>query len=83
MSQAAPRRNHDILNMWQIFDSPTDFPGQFVARRFEVDGKGEPRPTADIRAGSLESLRAMFARGGLFCITRSPEDEAQIVETWL
>lgn len=71
------------LEMWTIYDSPRDMPGFFVARRWIVEGTGH-RPTDETLANKrLESLRTLFEEWGLTCITRSPEDEPQIVETWL
>lgn len=67
-----------VLNLWTIYASPTDYPGKFVARRFEMD-----RPTSEvILADTLDEVRSLLPRG-LTCIGRSSYDEPQIVETWL
>ena len=50
-----------------------------VARRFELD-----QPTDDhMIAASLPGIRKALIRMGLVCLTRNPEDEPHIVETWL
>jgi len=72
-----------VMSMWTIYDHPTDFPNEFVARRHEIV-RGGSRPTSDAMAShSLDLLRDELARRGLSCISRHPTDEPQIVETWL
>jgi hypothetical protein len=68
-----------MLSLWTIYDHPTDYPDNFVAREFLLD-----KPTDNVLiANSLEQLREAFRRAGLCCITRHPSDDAKIVETWL
>jgi hypothetical protein len=69
------------LSMWTIYDRPKDYPDGYVARRHEAS-KGGTVATADTLVGDLAKLRAIFQRAGLFCITRSEEDDPVIVETW-
>jgi len=69
--------------MWTVYYHPKDYPGEFVARRFEVDGKGS-RPTDEVLASSsLHLLRAELLARGLTVINRMPGDDAKIVEVWL
>lgn len=64
--------------LWTIFDSPQDFPGLFVARRFNYD-----RPTDEIRlATSLDTIRAAIPEG-LYRLERNPLDDRSIVESWV
>lgn len=64
--------------LWTIFDSPQDFPGLFVARRFNYD-----QPTDDIRlATTLGTIRAAIPQG-LYRLERNPLDERRIVESWV
>jgi hypothetical protein len=72
------------LAMWAVYDNPSDYPGKFVARRFDVDAAG-PRPSMSIIImDDLDKLREMLAfELHLTCLTRSPEDDPKIVETWL
>ena len=72
------------LAMWTVYNNPTDYPGKFVARRFDVDGNG-PRPSASIIVmDDLDKLRDVLAfEMHLTCLTRNEGDEPQIVETWL
>jgi hypothetical protein len=72
------------LAMWTVYDNPKDYPGKFVARRFDVDASG-PKPSASIIvAEDLETLQDILQfEMGLVKLMRSPEDEPQIVETWL
>jgi len=70
------------LAMWTVYDHPIDYPDKFVARRFDVDAGG---PSASVIVmDDLDDLRDILAYDmQLTCLARSPEDEPQIVETWL
>lgn len=73
-----------LLPMWTIYDKPTDYPDEFVARMHvagEVTGAviGEG---AVIRAKTLNEVREKLPPG-LHCLGRESADEAQIVETWI
>jgi hypothetical protein len=73
----------DALSMWTVYDRPRDYPEQIVARRFEVSARG-PRATDEIVvADSLDAIREWMVERGLTCLTRSPDDDSKIVETWL
>jgi hypothetical protein len=67
------------LALWVIYDHPRDFPNCIVARKWVLD-----RPTLEhMEFATLEDARNHFRRWGLVCLTRNPEDDAKIVETWL
>jgi hypothetical protein len=72
------------LAIWTVYENPRDYPGKFVARRFDVDAKG-PKPSASIIiAPNLKTLRSILAfEMHLICMPRNEGDEPQIVETWL
>jgi hypothetical protein len=80
--QAAQRGK---LSMWTIYDHPSDYPDDYVARRWDIDVTGQVA-TPDIIGGAgddLAGLRDTFRRAGLHCMGREPGDDAKIVETWL
>ena len=80
MSQAdAIKRG--ALTIWTIYDSPSDHPGGFIARRFEI--AGEVVPTGDVMTGELEDLRSIFWKAGLMKLSRQDGDERPIVESWV
>lgn len=77
------QKQHDAMKrgqlaMWTIYDSPRDWPNGHIARQFEYD-----KPTEATLTGDLPALREVFARAGLVCLTRNPQDQPQIVETWI
>lgn len=37
----------ETLSMWTVYEDPTDYPGEFVARRFVI-GSGFSNPTTDL-----------------------------------
>lgn len=68
------------LPMWTVYDHPKDYPDKIVARLWE--GALNLPTNAVILFDSLEAVRALFepryAR-----LTRSPGDDAKIMETYL
>lgn len=67
-----------MLALWTVYDSPTDLPGRFVARKWLLD-----QPTNDLLEDkTLDGLRAKLPPG-LTCLARLPQDDPKIVETWV
>lgn len=71
-----------VLSMWVVTENPSDFPGLFVARRWEI-ARGSSMATADVvHSETLEGVRAQLP-AWLTRIARDPRDDAVIVESWL
>lgn len=70
------------LGMWVVYAHPSDFPDEFVARRFTIDGGRECATDEILRAASLDALRRL-APPRLGRIPRNPSDDPVIVECWL
>jgi hypothetical protein len=71
------------LTMWTIYDHPRDHPTKFVARRWIINSEGNHPASEILEADDIDDLRREFLRCGLVCLTRNPEDDPVIVETWL
>lgn len=71
------------LEMWTIYDHPSDHPHDFVARRYRVTGEGVEADTGTLVADDLASLRSVMLGMGLFPMDRAEQDDPCIVETWL
>lgn len=69
------------LEMWTIYDHPTDFPGEYVARRFNVTSFGPAATDMLIRGKTLDEVRHQLLVTGLVAIQRDPSDDPKIVET--
>lgn len=72
------------LRTYTIYDHPLDIPTGWVVREWIIGRPGEG-PVAGklvVVAGTLEAARAAIPPG-LVMLTRSPEDDPYIVETWL
>ncbi len=68
----------DDDSMWVVYESPDDFPDQYVARRLHLN-----RLTKDYVVGNtLIEVRSKLPKG-LFRIERSERDDPQIRETWI
>lgn len=69
------------LAIWTIIERPSDYPDEFIARKWIV-AEGVAAPTGDIVTGpTLQSVRDQIPPG-LYCFTRAPEDDPNIVESW-
>lgn len=72
------------LSMWTVYDHPSGYPDEFVARRFEVHRDGPKMTDSIMIAENIETLRYVLCfEMGLTMLTRSPEDDPKIVEVWL
>jgi len=70
--------NDDDGSIWVVYESPQDFPDQYVARRLHLC-----RPTTDFVVGdTLLEVRAKLPKG-LFRIKRSDLDDPRVRESWI
>lgn len=73
--------NERVMSIWVIFRNPAS--GGYIANRCEIR-EGKPVPTADFLVErKIETLRDHFRMHGLVMLARSPEDEPNLVESWL
>jgi hypothetical protein len=70
------------LHMWTVYDHPSDYPDGYIARLFIIDSRNPRATSVSVTAPTLEEVRKLLPPG-LYRLHRSPEDEPQIVETWL
>jgi hypothetical protein len=79
------RQAGEVFSLYTVYESPSDYPGEFVARRWEVGSAGpEPVATSEVhRALELDVLRKRFIERGLARVPRAPDDDACIVEVWM
>lgn len=73
----------NVLTMWTITFNATDYPDRYVVHGHDVF-PGHTRPHGQPLAvvDTLEAARAAVPMG-LYNLGRNPEDESQIVETWV
>lgn len=72
------------LQIWTVYDRPSDYPSNFVARLSLVGPGGSTKMTEHLLVSTdLAALRGQLRRWGLHCIPRYPEDQPHIVEVWL
>jgi hypothetical protein len=73
-----------VLSMWTVYNSPSDYPGKVVARRFDITDGDVAASDSIIVMDDLDVLRRALAIDmRLTCLSRSPGDDPVIVETWL
>ena len=74
--------SRSYLEMWVIYDHPSDYPDGFTVRKHVV-GMGIHAPTNEMFvAPTLDEARALLPQG-LFCLGRRPADDPVIIETWV
>lgn len=72
------------LHMWAIYERPSDYPHNTVARRFVVrQGLKDPVLTNEVMVGTIENMRLHFERQGLHRLSAMPGDVPSLVEYWL
>lgn len=71
------------LFMYTVYDHPLDYPDKYVVRRYAVTASGPVAGDVVMVNDSLDAIRAVMEKRGLYCLTRHPEDDSKIVETWL
>jgi|WetSurMetagenome_2_1015567.scaffolds.fasta_scaffold358973_2 hypothetical protein len=76
--------NQRPLEMWTLYYSPKDYPGEFVVRKWIVNGSNETE-AREITAREKSKYEAQM--NGIphwaVCIGRYPEDDNCIVGTWV
>lgn len=70
------------LAIWTIYNSPDDYPDRIIAR-MHLLGKGASVATEHVLLEDFPSIRGILKLAGLSMMTRWPDDEPQIIETWL
>lgn len=73
------------MNLYTIYNSPTDYPDTYVVRRWEIaDHNNEAVAKNVVIIGqNLNEIRSALRNMGLFVIPRDESDDKKIVETWL
>jgi hypothetical protein len=74
-----------VLSTWTIFAGPSDYPGRFVVRRFDVvQGQAEPVATDELSVHfTIQSARNAIPPTVDVCFPRDAHDDPTIVETWM
>jgi hypothetical protein len=74
-----------VLSSWTIYFNPSDHPGRYVLRRFDiVQGQAEPVPASDASIHlSLQAARQHIPTHVDVCFPRDAHDDPAIVETWM
>lgn len=78
-----PEPAGEPLPMWTIYDHPSDYPNNFVARQIMVYRDGSQTTTQIMICPHLYILREEMVVRGLTCIGRQSQDDPVIVEVWL
>ncbi len=73
------------MNLYTIYNNPTDYPDTYVVRRWEIVApENKPTPKNVVIIGSdLNEIRSALREMGLYVIPRDETDDEKIVETWL
>lgn len=82
-----PSAKEKIEDRWfhyVIYDHPSDYPDDFVVRRFEITKEGAlPESKIFMNRKFLTDIREQLKMIGLYPIPRHLQDDPVIVETWI
>jgi hypothetical protein len=82
-AMSARSEEKGVLSLWTVYDKPSDVPGRYVAQRFELRPLGK-QPTLDVLiAEDLADMRKALEDAGFVKLDRHPNDEAEIIESWV
>ena len=82
-SHSMDQSSEPFLVIYTIYENPTDYPGKFVVRKHDViAGSSTPDKLPCAVVSSLDEARKAIPEG-MVNIQRLPEDEPQIVESWI
>jgi hypothetical protein len=76
----------DYLDVWTIYDHPSDYPNDFVARKTTIHKAVITVARDVLKASSLEAIRALVQAHSpnvLDRFERNPDDDPVIVECWM
>lgn len=71
------------MTIWTIYDHPTDYPDDFVARRWEVTGEGTAPTDELLTCNRLDAIQTILRGFGFVRLPRAEHDDPKILETWL
>lgn len=86
MSEGTSSFRKPEFKVWTIYECPTDYPGMFVVRGHAVRGGetfADPKPLCVVKLLTEARREIQKMNPGLVMVTRSPEDDLVIVESWL
>jgi hypothetical protein len=72
----------DPLEIWTIYEKPSDWPVGWVTRCFKILPGGKSEPGEAFFCMTLEDARKCVPPT-LYRMERAPEDDPVIVETWI
>lgn len=73
----------EVLQMFTIYDRPSDHPRHVVLRTWSIEQSASPRFVGEALCDTVDEARAVMLEAGLYCLGREPLDEPTIVETWI
>jgi hypothetical protein len=74
--------SEDGLQIFTIYDHPSDHPRHVVLRTWWITPRTPPR-TAEALCDTLDEARAVMLAAGLVCLGRQPDEDPTIVESWI
>lgn len=70
-----------VLEQWVVYWNPSDFPDQYVVRRWKI-GRGWIEPDSMVEVFDMLDEARMAVPDGLYRIERDATDDPTIVEIW-
>lgn len=77
MSEKPSKKN--VIEMWVVYDNPTDYPGKFLARKW----MGATATNDRIESSELSVIHEFLGGLGFVRVAPDPKDNPAIKEIWL
>jgi hypothetical protein len=71
-----------ILTVWTVYENPSDYPGRWVVRAFDVTAHGVQARAHCTVTSTLDAARAVLPPG-LTPLGRNADDDPAIYESWV
>jgi hypothetical protein len=72
----------DSLKIITIYNKPLDYPNHFIAREYFVNPEKKVTGNVIAKEKTLSLVRKKIPRN-MIRIIRSPEDDINVIETWI
>ena len=73
------------MDQWVVYDHPTDYPDEYIARRWEINKDGITATDEVIASRELKYVREIIhlRMPGAVRLDRFPMDDPKILEVWI
>lgn len=71
------------LQIWTVYENPSDYPGLFVLRRYDILRNGRVVPNREVATAPDRAGVEAHLPPGLAFLPRDPRDPPSVVGSWI